>query len=52
MLSSKGLHPKFVLEMLGHARIAMTLDTCSHVLPDMQEQAIGRFWALLDQGLV
>jgi hypothetical protein len=25
--------------MLGHARIAITLDTYSHVLPTMQESA-------------
>jgi hypothetical protein len=25
--------------MLGHANIAITLDTYSHVLPDMQEKA-------------
>ena len=27
-------------EMLGHANIAMTMDTYSHVLPDMQEKAV------------
>jgi integrase len=26
--------------MLGHANIAMTMDTYSHVLPDMQEKAV------------
>jgi integrase len=32
-------NPKIVSEMLGHATIAITLDTYSHVLPDMQEKA-------------
>ena len=27
-------------EMLGHANISMTMDTYSHVLPDMQEKAV------------
>jgi integrase len=34
-----GIHPKIVSERLGHATIAITLDTYSHVLPDMQESA-------------
>lgn len=34
-----GVHPKVVSERLGHATIAITLDTYSHVLPDMQRAA-------------
>jgi integrase len=40
LLLSRGMHPKIVQEMLGHANIAMTMDTYSHVLPDMQEKAV------------
>jgi integrase len=32
--------PKVVSEMLGHASIAITLDTYSHVLPNMQSSAV------------
>ena len=39
LLLSKNVNPQVVSEMLGHATIAITLDTYSHVLPDMQEQA-------------
>ena len=35
LLLSKNVHPKFVQELLGHATIAITLDTYSHVLPGM-----------------
>jgi integrase len=35
----KNVNPKVVSEMLGHASIAITLDTYSHVLPDMQDSA-------------
>ena len=35
-----GIHPKVVQEMLGHANISQTMDTYSHVLPDMQEVAV------------
>ena len=39
VLLGKGVHPKFVQELLGHATIAITLDTYSHVLPGMGDQA-------------
>ena len=35
VLLSHGVHPKYVQELLGHATIAITLDTYSHVLPQM-----------------
>jgi integrase len=38
LLLGKGVHPKFVQELLGHATIAVTLDTYSHVLPGMGDQ--------------
>ncbi len=40
VLLSRGTHPKVVQEMLGHANISQTLDTYSHVLPDMQDGAV------------
>ncbi len=39
LLLLKNVNPKVVSEMLGHASIAITLDTYSHVLPDMQDSA-------------
>jgi integrase len=41
LLLSRGVHPKIVQELLGHATIAMTLDTYSHYLPSMGDQASG-----------
>ncbi|HVB23564.1 MAG TPA: tyrosine-type recombinase/integrase [Ktedonobacteraceae bacterium] len=40
ILLSTGVHPKVVQEILGHSQISMTLDTYSHVLPSMQEEAM------------
>ena len=37
---SKNVNPKIISEMLGYANIAITLDTYSHVLPTMQENAL------------
>jgi integrase len=34
-----GVHPKVVQERLGHASIQLTLDTYSHIMPSMQEDA-------------
>jgi integrase len=39
LLLSKGFHPKIVQELLGHATVSITLDTYSHVLPNMQGEA-------------
>jgi integrase len=36
LLLTSNVNPKIVSEMLGHATIAITLDTYSHVLPNMQ----------------
>jgi integrase len=38
LLLGKGVHPKFVQELLGHATISITLDTYSHVIPAMGDQ--------------
>ena len=43
----KKVPAKVVSEMLGHSRIAVTLDTYSHVLPDMQREATAAMEAAL-----
>ena len=35
LLFSRGVHPKYVQELLGHANISITLDRYSHVIPGM-----------------
>jgi len=39
LMLKQGIHPKIVQERLGHASIAMTLDTYSHIVPGIQEAA-------------
>ncbi len=36
---AQGLHPRIVMEQLGHSTIKLTMDTYSHVLPELQSQA-------------
>jgi integrase len=39
LLFQKGVHPKLVQELLGHASVAITLDTYSHMLPGISSEA-------------
>jgi integrase len=36
---AQGVHPKVMSDMLGHAKVSMTLDTYSHALPKFQTEA-------------
>jgi len=50
-LLKAGVHPKVVSERLGHASIGITLDTYSHVMPGMQEEAAEKIDAGLRKAL-
>lgn len=47
LLLAAGENPKVVSERLGHASVKMTLDTYSHVLPDMQKSATDKLEKML-----
>jgi len=47
LLLAAGENPKVVSERLGHANITLTLDTYSHVLPDMQKEAAAKLEEML-----
>lgn len=42
LLLKMNIHPKVVQEMLGHSSITLTLDTYSHIIPSLQEEAAGK----------
>jgi integrase len=46
-LLTSGVHPKIASERLGHSKVGITLDLYSHVLPNMQTDAV----ALVDEAL-
>lgn len=48
MLLVAGVHPKVVQERLGHSTIAMTMDTYSHVVPSMQQEAAQKIDGMLN----
>lgn len=47
ILMAMGVPPKVVQEVLGHANISITLGIYSHVLPGMQDDAMGKWDDLL-----
>lgn len=47
LMLQQGIHPKVVQERLGHSDISLTLNTYSHVLPGMQDEAAGKLDELL-----
>jgi integrase len=42
------VHPKIVSKRLGHASVAITLDTYSHVSPTLQAAAALQFEEVVD----
>lgn len=42
MMLKLGVHPKIVQEMLGHETISITMDTYSHVIKGMQQEAVAK----------
>ena len=39
LLLAAGTHPKVASELLGHSTVTLTLDTYSHVVPSLRDQA-------------
>jgi integrase len=46
-LLAAGVHPKIAQERLGHSSIAVTMDTYSHAMPNMQQDAVAKLDAAL-----
>ncbi len=38
LMLAQGVHPRAVMEILGHSRIGLTMDTYSHVLPSVKKE--------------
>jgi integrase len=50
LLLTLGVHPKIVQELLGHSQIMVTLDSYSHILPTLQEEAMKQLNTALTDG--
>ncbi len=42
LLLAQGVHPRVVMETLGHSNIGQTMDTYTHVLPTLQRETASR----------
>lgn len=49
LLLSQGVHPRVVMETLGHSQFKLTMDTYSHVIPELQREAAGRIDEILER---
>ncbi len=47
LLLAQGVHPRVVMEQLGHSTIALTMNVYSHVIPALQRDAADRMDAML-----
>ena len=47
LLLVQGVHPRVVMQVLGHSQIGVTMDTYSHVIDELRREAAGRMDALL-----
>lgn len=47
LLLSAGVHPRVIMEVLGHAQMRTTTDTYSHVMPALGRDAADRMGAAL-----
>jgi integrase len=49
LLLAQGVHPRVVMEILGHSRISLTMDTYSHVMPSVMNEAAAKMDAILSR---
>ena len=49
LLLVQGVSPRVVMEVLGHSQISLTMNTYTHVLPELRRQAADRMDELLDR---
>jgi integrase len=49
LLLVQGVSPRVVMDVLGHSEIAMTMDTYSHVVPELQRDAANKMELLLNR---
>jgi integrase len=50
LLLAQGVHPRVVMQILGHSDIRLTLGTYSHVIPQLMQDAAAKMEAVLTGG--
>jgi integrase len=49
LLPVQGVSPRVVMDVLGHSQIGLTMNTYSHVIPDLGRDAARRLEELLGE---
>ncbi|SCY86860.1 Phage integrase family protein [Streptomyces sp. 136MFCol5.1] len=49
LLTAAGVAPRVVMEILGHSRIAVTMNIYAHVVQDTQREAVGHLDRMLQR---
>jgi integrase len=47
LLLAQGVHPRLVMDILGHSQISLTLNTYSHIMPVMQREVAAKMDEIL-----
>jgi integrase len=47
LLLAQNVHPRLVMESLGHSQITLTMDTYSHVIPSLRREVADQMDAIL-----
>jgi integrase len=47
LLLAQGVHPRAIMELLGHSSITVTMNTYGHVLPALMREAADKMDAIL-----
>ena len=47
LLLAQGVHPRLIMEILGHSQIAITMNLYAHVIPAMQKEVAARMDEIL-----
>ncbi|MGN6756690.1 MAG: tyrosine-type recombinase/integrase [Thermomicrobiales bacterium] len=48
LLLAQNVHPRVVMEILGHSTITLTMNTYSHVMPQAERQAVDLLQSLFE----
>ena len=46
-MMAQGVHPRVIMEILGHSQISLTMNTYSHVIDELRHEAAAQIDAVL-----
>jgi integrase len=49
LLLAQGVHPRYIMELLGHSTISLTMNTYGHILEEMKRETARQAHALFNR---